>query len=615
MPDHMPSAGGEGPVKRKRVIWALLLAAIVIVSLLQPRPKQPLPYSKVYEPDSSWPLAATVAWRAGPDVIGTAGENARPASAFVWLDSGLKVYDRDGGLISDDLDAYVRATAPTMIPAFCIRDAAAAAGLKKYLEKGPLQDCFVVSGPENRDLVRDVADLPHVRGMLDCTAVEKTDRKTLLSLIADVNTAHGKVILLSHRAATRENVRLLQSLMATVWVQCPPDIKSLAACCAMGVNGIVTDDYTAALKVLGLFRDDAPSLLRVPMIIGHRGMPSMYVENTLRSALGAYEAGADAIENDIQLSADGEIFILHDDSPARLLGITDVDLAEKLTLAELRAHPFLWDDPALGVLKRNAESAASSRYGTLIGSDEDNVVPTLREYIETFKGTKVIHDTEIKSYDPTIIGVYEQLVDSYDAWDQFFTITFNTAILDALYTDHPQISVGALFSVWTDPTRAAGKDADAEEVIRLVCAQVDKWNATYNPHLSFDYRAASAGRHRGLTVWPWTYNDPEAFARAYLSGIYGITTNWAWWAGDWVVEIASADLSAPDVSDIPRPVGRTRTGAEKVLEDAEPVKLEGSPGDDAALMIWRWKTDLTIDGVSYGSYYLYSDPFTVTFSE
>ncbi|MBQ7183215.1 MAG: hypothetical protein IJR97_04450 [Clostridia bacterium] len=600
-------------MKRKRLIWALLLAAIVIVSLIQPRPKQPLPYSKVYEPDSSWPLAATVAWRAGPDVIRTAGENARPAAAFVWLDSGLKVYDRDGGLISADLDAYVRATAPTMIPAFYIRDAAAAEGLKKYLDQGLLQDCFVVSGPENRDLVRDVADLTHVRGMLDYTAVEDPDRAALIKMISDVNSAHGKVVILSHRAATRENVRLLQSLMATVWVQCPPDIRSLTTCCAMGVNGIVTDDYTAAFRVLGLFRDDAPSLLRVPMIIGHRGMPSMYVENTLPSALGAYEAGADAIENDIQLSADGEIFILHDDSPARLLGITDVDLAEKLTLAELKAHPFLWDDPALGVLKRNAESAASSRYGTLIGADQENVVPTLREYIEVFKGTKVIHDTEIKSYDPNIIGVYEQLVDAYDAWDQFFTITFNTAILDALYADHPQISVGALFSEWTDPARAAGKDADAEEVLRLVCAQVDKWNATYNPHLSFDYRTASAGRHRGLTVWPWTYNDPETFARAYLSGIYGITTNWAWWAGDWVVEITSADLSAADVSDIPRPIGRTRTGAEKLLQDAEPIRLEGGPEEGGALMIWRWKTELTIDGVSFGSCYLYSEPFTVTF--
>lgn len=37
--------------------------------------------------------------------------------------------------------------------------------------------------------------------------------------------------------------------------------------------------------------------------------------------------------------------------------------------------------------------------------------------------------------------------------------------------------------------------------------------------------------------------------------------------------------------------------------------------DGSRLMIWRYKTDLTLGGESFGSYYMYSEPFILkTFS-
>lgn len=62
-------------------------------------------YTKVYEPATSWPMAATVAWLADGNTLETARADVRPATTFVWLDAGLKVYDRDGGLLSDSLDS------------------------------------------------------------------------------------------------------------------------------------------------------------------------------------------------------------------------------------------------------------------------------------------------------------------------------------------------------------------------------------------------------------------------------------------------------------------------------------------------------------------------------
>jgi len=49
-------------------------------------------------------------------------------------------------------------------------------------------------------------------------------------------------------------------------------------------------------------------------LVGHRGLPALYPENTLLSLRKALEAGADAVEFDLQFSADGYAFLLHDTS-------------------------------------------------------------------------------------------------------------------------------------------------------------------------------------------------------------------------------------------------------------------------------------------------------------
>ena len=593
-------------------------------------PRIVYPYTSVYEPDTSWPMAATVAWEADAQALKTASEEIRPATAFVWLDAELKVYDRDGGLLSDDLQSYVDATVSGMIPAFYIEDAQTATALKEWISSNGLQDCFVVSTPEHKDLVKDVADLLHVRGLLDYTAVKNPDRTALLDMISSVNGAHGKVVLLSEEAATRENIRMMQSLATTVWVKTKADTRSLVTLYTNGVNGVVTDDYQAALKAEELFQDDAPSLLRLPLIIGHRGDPSTYVENTLDSARGAYGEGVDSVENDIQLSKDGELFILHDDEPRRLLGLSEIDEfgkpypAEHYTLEQLRAHPFLWDDPQYGIIIANEIPAVFSRYGSLYGQEEQKqyTVPALREYIEAFKGTGLVHDTEIKSYNPAILKVYKELVDSCDAWDQFFTITFNKDILDAAYRDYPEISMGALGMSWLTDVHYEDYDAISAEqgpeaALALLYGTIDQWNATYNPDLEYGKEVVKAGRHRGLTVWPWTYrSDLQLLAghvvSDYLNAVSGMTMDDPWTLSDEIVEINSEDVTVSDESEIPKPQAVTRAGEKKILEDAEPVCLEKlNPSGTSQLMIWKYKAELNVRGTDPADYYLYSNPFVM----
>jgi glycerophosphoryl diester phosphodiesterase len=56
-------------------------------------------------------------------------------------------------------------------------------------------------------------------------------------------------------------------------------------------------------------------------IIGHRGAPSLAPENTIAGIRAAKKAGVDAVEFDIRLSKDGQLFLCHDVTLQRTHGI------------------------------------------------------------------------------------------------------------------------------------------------------------------------------------------------------------------------------------------------------------------------------------------------------
>ena len=74
---------------------------------------------------------------------------------------------------------------------------------------------------------------------------------------------------------------------------------------------------------------------RKVLVLGHRGSPNKEIENTLSSFKTAIEDGADGIELDVHLSADGKIVVIHDFTTKRVFG-PDRRI-EELTLEELKA--------------------------------------------------------------------------------------------------------------------------------------------------------------------------------------------------------------------------------------------------------------------------------------
>ncbi|MDD2539622.1 MAG: glycerophosphodiester phosphodiesterase family protein [Desulfuromonadaceae bacterium] len=87
---------------------------------------------------------------------------------------------------------------------------------------------------------------------------------------------------------------------------------------------------------------DRPHTL--PLIIGHRGASRDAPENTLESFRLAREQGADGIEADFRLTADGQIICMHDEATGRTTGI-DLNVAET-PLEQLHSlDAGLWKGP------------------------------------------------------------------------------------------------------------------------------------------------------------------------------------------------------------------------------------------------------------------------------
>ncbi len=117
----------------------------------------------------------------------------------------------------------------------------------------------------------------------------------------------------------------------------------------------------------------------------HRGAPSTHPENTLPSFLEAVRLGADMIEFDVRVTADGELVVIHDATVDRTTDGTGA-IAE-LTLAEIKKFDAgLW----------RAEEFAGTR------------VPRFCEVLEVFPGD-VLLNIELKSGEHLVELVIEEL--------------------------------------------------------------------------------------------------------------------------------------------------------------------------------------------------------------
>ena len=162
-------------------------------------------------------------------------------------------------------------------------------------------------------------------------------------------------------------------------------------------------------------------------VVGHRGDPSKYPEETIQSDDSAFNSGADYVELDLHLSSDGVAVVSHDDDLFRVthtpaivsqntwhaLSQLTYDNGEHvLSLAELFAH-YQHRPQAKFILETKIDHSLDSSYML-----EDEIAATVKKYhmekrimIHSFSAASLFHFREIlpDSYLILIVGSLKRM--------------------------------------------------------------------------------------------------------------------------------------------------------------------------------------------------------------
>jgi glycerophosphoryl diester phosphodiesterase len=236
------------------------------------------------------------------------------------------------------------------------------------------------------------------------------------------------------------------------------------------------------------------------IIVAHRGASFDAPENTLASFRLAWEQGADGIEGDFMLTADGEIVCFHDRDAQRLAG--DPRIVRQSTLAELRS---------LDVGRWKGERWQGEQ------------IPTLEEVIGVIPaGKKFV--VELKD-EPDIVEPFGRAIAALDFNpDDLLVITLVDETAAECRRQLPHLKQHWL-SGYKQDERGHWRPT-ADEVI----ATIERVGAAGFGSLAkpdhFDAEFIGKLQAAGLDEFHvWTVDDPDV-ARFYAElGAWGITTN------------------------------------------------------------------------------------------
>lgn len=225
-----------------------------------------------------------------------------------------------------------------------------------------------------------------------------------------------------------------------------------------------------------------------PLVVAHRGASVEQPENTIEAFEAAIDAGADAVEFDVRMTADGHAVVMHDPDVSRT---TDGSgLVSEMTLEEIR------------------------RLG----------VPTLEDALRCLAG-RAAADIEIKNlpgepdYTPDREPAVEATLDVLDAVGfpgQVIVSSFNPASIAHSHALRPDVPTGLL----------TGYEVDAEEALTRAVSRGHPWILPFVLKVleagdGFADRVHAAGALLGV----WIADDPETARRLFELGVDAVATN------------------------------------------------------------------------------------------
>lgn len=251
----------------------------------------------------------------------------------------------------------------------------------------------------------------------------------------------------------------------------------------------------------------------------HQGGAREGPSSTLFAMHQAVAAGADALELDVHMSADGVLVVCHDATVDRT---TDGRGAiSGLTLAELRSldNAYWWVPGS--VIDHDAPPEAYPHRGKA-PADPDFGIATVEEVLESFPG--VFCNFDIKQSAPAVRPYEELLAQTlrrHGRAGDVIVASFLDEATDRFRKLAPEIDT----SLGTNGTAAfywAVQAGDPPPATPHVALQVPR---TFGEVTVVDERFVAAAHGAGLAVHVWTIDEPEEMALLVDLGVDGIMTD------------------------------------------------------------------------------------------
>ena len=225
--------------------------------------------------------------------------------------------------------------------------------------------------------------------------------------------------------------------------------------------------------------------------IAHRGFSGKYPENTLLAFEKAIEAGADGIENDVHLTRDGEIVVIHD------------ELVDRTTNGKGLVKDMAYDE-----LNKLDASYKFSEYGV-------QRIPTLREYLDLVKNTDLISNIELKTGVFEYPGIEKKVYDmlrEYDMVDRVIISSFNHYSVMRMKALDPGIKCGFLTESWI---------INAGEYVSRHGVEC------YHPFFkSMTSEYVTELKKHGVEINTWTVNEDVDIQEMIEVGVDSVITNY-----------------------------------------------------------------------------------------
>ena len=226
-------------------------------------------------------------------------------------------------------------------------------------------------------------------------------------------------------------------------------------------------------------------------IWAHRGASSKAPENTMEAFEQAVREGADGIELDVHLSADGIPVVIHDSTLERVSG--EIGLVHDRTLAQLKRLDVSNPIPGYGIAR----------------------IPALAEVYELINPTGLIINVEVKSglttypaFEQTLIALERQM----GMRGRVFYSSFNPYTLMGLREQDPQAQIGFLYiGGWIDAQQFA---------LRLAA------NALHPPVYALEAPGFTEDCKRyGIALHTWAVEDDRDLLFARRKGVQAVITD------------------------------------------------------------------------------------------